>query len=456
MTPPRVNRSVSGWSAISDAARYPRPVWRSERAYVLTTIAGVVGLGNVWRFPYMAGLHDGGSFVVAYVVCVLAVAVPLATLESAAGSLGRRSPVGAFRRATGRRGVALGWATIAVIVAILSYYLVVTGWTLGYMLDAVRGTLRPFADFVDGHTSLWLFLAVGVVVLVVLLRGVEAFERAALILVPVLVVIIAGLAVYSQGLDGASQARVFYFGVRTESLLDPATWRAAAGQAFYSIGVGQGLLIAYGSFVPAGTNLMRSTTTIALTNSAVSIIAGVLVFGVAFTFGISPAEGSQLSFTVFPAVFAELPGGRLIAVAFFVSLFLAGFTSCLGAAIVVLSTVRDELGLTKRTAATATVCGIVALGVPSALSFTDVGLAVAGRPFLDLVDQVTGSGVIVVLGLVGASVLARSLPPQRLDAAFGADTVRFGPLVLGPRTVVKWTMVLPVVAALVYVVGSVV
>ncbi len=452
----RTGTSVSGWSAIADAARYPRPVWRSERAYVLTAIAGVVGLGNVWRFPYMAGLHDGGSFVVAYVVSVMVIAVPLASLESAAGSLGRRSPVGAFRAAAGRRGVALGWSTIAITTAILSYYLVVTGWTLGYLVDAVVDDLRPFAVFVEGSTSLWLLLAVGVGVLLVLLRGVEAFERAALLLVPLLVALVVGLAVYSQSLAGAADARAFYLEVRAESLLDVATWRAAAGQAFYSIGVGQGLLIAYGSFVPAGTNLVRSTSVIAVTNATISIVAGALVLSVAFTFGISPAEGSQLSFTVFPAVFGEMAGGRVLAIAFFASLFLAGFTSCLGCAIVVLSTVRDELGLGRRRAAVATVTTIVVLGIPSALSFTDVGLELAGRPFLDLIDQVTGSGIIVVLGLVGASVLARTRPRRRLYAALGADPRRLGPITVGPGTIVGWAMILPVVAAIVYVVATVV
>lgn len=340
--------------------------------------------------------------------------------------------------------------------AILSYYLVVTGWTLGYLVDAVLGRLEPFAAFVEGYTSLWLLLVVGVAVLVVLLRGMATLERASLALVPILVVILVGLMVYSQGLQGAEQARSFYLGVRADSLLDPATWRAAAGQAFYSVGVGQGLLIAYGSFVPAGTNLLRSTTTIAVTNAAVSVVAGLLVFSVAFTFDIPPTEGSQLSFTAFPAVFGELAAGRWLAIAFFASLFLAAFTSCLGSGVVVFSTVRDELGLTRSKAATATVGGLVLLGSPSALSFTDAGLQLAGRPVLDVVDQVTGSGVIVVLGLVGAAVLARMRPKRTLTAAFNADMVRFGPLAVGPPTVVSWVGALPVIAAVVYVAATVV
>lgn len=439
-------------SGIADAARNPRTVWRSERAYVVATVAAVVGLGNVWRFPYMAGQHGGGSFVLAYIVCILLVAVPLASLESAAGSLARRSPVGLFRRALGRPGALIGWAVMAVSVAVLSYYLVVTGWTLGYAVDALRGDVRAFAAFREGHTSLWLFLVAGAGVLLVLMRGVGAIERASRYVVPVLVLIVLGLAIHGQSLAGAGEARAFYLRAEAVHLLDPATWRAAAGQAFYSIGVGQGMLIAYGSFVPAGTNLLRSTTVIALINSAVSIVSGLLVFAVVFTFDISPSSGSELSFTAFPEAFAALPGGGVLAVAFFGLLFLAGFTSCLGIGTVLLAGVRDELRISPRMSATA-VGAAVLIGVPSALSFTDVGLTVGGQPVLDRVDQWTGSGLIVVLGLVGAAVLARRLPTRSLTAAFGADTVRIGGVRIGPRLVLAWASLLPLVAAVGYAVA---
>lgn len=441
-------------SAIADAALYPRPIWRSERAYVLAAIAGVVGLGNMWRFPYMAGRHGGGTFLVAYAACVATIAVPLASLESAGGNLARRSPVGLFRRAAGRLGTAVGWAVVGITVVILSYYFVVTGWTLGYALDAFRGRLLPFGLFIEGFASLWLFLLVGIGVYALLLREMAAIERASLLLLPVLVVIVVALTVYGQSLDGASEARAFSFGVSSSRLLDTATWRAAAGQAFYSLGVGQGILIAYGSFVPSGTKILRSTSIIALTNSLISVVSAVMVFTVVFTFGIAPDVGSELSFTAFPRIFPELPGGAILAMAFFLLLFVAGFTSCLASSVVVLSAVRDELGLDRQRAARLTVGIIVALGVPSALSFTDAGLTLGGRPVLDRVDQATGSGVIVILGLLGAALLARRLPRRTLVAAFHSDPVSIGPFSLGPETVVRWAVALPVLAGIAYAVGT--
>ena len=442
-------------STIADAALRPRPVWRSERAYVLAAIAGVIGLGNIWRFPYMAGLHGGGSFVVAYLTCVILIAIPLAVLESGAGNLTRRSPVGLFRRAGGRPGAVIGWLVITLTVAIMSYYFVVTGWTLGYTFDAILDRLTTFTTFTSGMASLWLFLLVGGLVFTLLLREVSAIERASLFLMPLLVLIVLGMTVYAQTLEGAGDARAFYLGVERSALLDGATWRAAAGQAFYSLGVGQGVLIAYGSYVPAGTNIVRSTSVIAATNSAVSILAGLMVFPIVFTFDIAPDAGSQLSFTAFPRVFEEVTGGAYLAVAFFTLLFVAGFTSCLGGAVVVMSAIRDELRLSRVRSAQLVVGLVVVLGIPSALSFTRVGLEVGGVPFLDRMDQVTGSGILVVLGLIGALVLAWRLPRRRLVASFNTGRRRPGGLAPRASWIVTWASIVPLLAATLFVLTTV-
>lgn len=435
-------------SAIADAALHPRPVWRSERAYVLAAIAGVIGLGNIWRFPYMAGLHGGGSFVLAYVVCVVLIAIPLAVLESGAGNLVRRSPVGLFRRTGGRVGVLLGWSVVALTLAIMSYYFVITGWTLGYTFDAILDRLTTFNEFTSGMASLWLFLIVCSVVFVLLLGEVSTIERASLVLMPLLVGIVVGMAVYTQTLEGAAEARSFYLGIDRSALRDGDTWRAAAGQAFYSLGVGQGVLIAYGSFVPAGTSIIRSTSLVAMTNSSVSILAGLMVFPIVFTFDIAPDAGSELSFTAFPRVFASVEGGVYLAVAFFTLLFVAGFTSCLGGAVVVMSTLRDEFQISRLRAAQVVVGLIAVIGIPSALSFTRVELEVGGAPFLDRMDQVTGSGILVLLGLLGALMLAWRLPRRRLIVSFSAGSSRrAGRRQWIGRALIGWASVVPIVVA---------
>ncbi len=399
------------------AGAAPRPVWTSQRAYILASIAGVVGLGNIWRFPYMAGENGGGTFVLAYAICVLAIGVPLVVLEASAGNLVKRGPVGMFRQINARWGPWAGWFLVAMLITIMSYYLVVTGWTLGYAVDAIRADLKPFEEFTAGFASLWFFLAVAVLTFVVLQRGVRGLENMGKFLLPLLVMIVGGLAIYSQTLSGASQARDFYFSFDLERFLDPRTWRMAAGQAFYSLAIGQGFLITYGSYIPKGVNIASSSAAIAGTNTVISIVAGLMVFPIVFTFGIAPDTGSALSFTAFPMIFGEITGGLFIGIAFYVLLFVAAFTSCVGGLAPVLAPIRDEFRMSRGWAALVVVAVVIALGIPSALSFTSVGLTVGGKPFLDVIDQITGSGVVLVAGIVGAALIAWQLPRRRLLAA---------------------------------------
>ncbi len=391
-----------------------RPTWTSQRAYILASVAGVVGLGNIWWFPYMAGQNGGGTFVLAYGICILAIGVPLTILETSSGNLTDRGPVGTFRRINPMWGPWVGWFLGAMMVAILSYYFVVSGWTLGYAIDVFQGALKPFDEFTSGFASVWLYLLVTVLVLAVLVRGVRGIERTSRFLLSLLVVTVGGLALYSQALPGARQALDFYFNFDLRTFLEPRTWQMAAGQAFYSLSIGQGLVITYGSYIPRGVNIVSSSSAVAATNSAVSLTAGLMVFPIVFTFGMAPDMGSQLSFTAFPAIFSGLSGGWLIGIAFFSLLFVAVFTSCSGGMMVALASCRDEFRLPRALAALIVVGVVALLAIPSALSFTSVGLMISGKPFLDVMDQGTGSGVVIVAGIGGAALLAWLLPTGQL------------------------------------------
>jgi len=421
----------------------PRPVWTSQRAYILASIAGVIGLGNIWRFPYMAGQNGGGTFVIAYAICIFAIGVPLTVLEASAGKYVGRGPVGLFRRINPRWGPWAGWFLVAMLITIMSYYIVVTGWTLGYAVDAIRADLKPFAEFTAGFASLWFFLATAALSWVVLQRGIGGLERMGKIMLPLLVVTIGGLAIYSQTLAGANQARDFYFNFDLARFLEPRTWQMAAGQAFYSLAIGQGFLITYGSYIPKNVNIVGSSAAIAATNAVISIMSGLMVFAIVFTFGIAPDTGSQLSFTAFPSIFGGLPGGLFIGIAFYVLLFMAAFTSCVGGLAVVLAPIRDEFRMSRRRAALIVVAIVTALGIPSALSFTSVGLTVGGKPFLDVMDQITGSGVVVTAGIVGAALIAWLLPRAHLFKAMNARSRRVGPFTLSPQWMISVGRYLP-------------
>ena len=447
--------SVSAGSGPTQAPQR-RPEWTSQRAFVIASIAGAVGLGNLWRFPYMVGLNGGGTFIVAYAVSIFAIGLPLFILESSAGSLIDRGPVGVFRRAVARGGRVFGWVIVAVAVVIMSYYFVITGWTLGYLVDAVRGDLRPFGDFTAGYRSVWWFLAVGVLVYLVLWRGTGGVERLGKFLLPVLVLAVAALAVYAQTLDGASEARAFYGSFDPALFLEPHTWQMAMGQAFYSLGVGTGLLITYGSYVPRNVNIVTSSAAVALTNAAISLTAGLAVFSIVFTFGLAPDAGSQLSFTAFPAIFDHLAGGRVLGAVFFGLLFAAAFSSCYSALMVAIAPLRDEFRLSASKAAALTVGVTLALGLPSALSFTPAGLAPGGTPVLDWVDRLAGSGVVVALGIGGAALIAWRLPKSRLVAEMTAGEWRIGPLRLTPYGIVEVARFMPAAAIVLLVITALV
>ena len=429
------------------AGSRPRPVWTSQRAYILASIAGVVGLGNLWRFPYMAGQNGGGTFVVTYAICILALGIPLYVLEASAGKLVNRGPVGLFRRINPHWGPWAGWFLVVMTMAIMSYYLVVSGWTLGYAVDAIRADLKPFDEFTASFSSLWFFLITAALTLVVLMRGIGGIERMSKILLPLLVLVVGGLAIYSQTLPGGVQARDFYFNFDMAKFLEPRTWQMGAGQAFYSLAIGQGFLMTYGSYSPKEFNIITSSTAVALTNSIVSITAGLMVFPIVFTFGIAPDSGSQLSFTAFPRIFGELPGGLFIGIAFYVLLFVAAFTSCVGGMTVALAPIRDEFHMSRRRAALIVIAIVTALGIPSALSFTSVGLTIGGKPFLDVMDQIAGSGVVLVAGIVGAALIAWLLPKDRLVRAINAPLRHLGPITFSSRWIISVGRYLPLAAA---------
>ena len=254
---------------------------------------------------------------------------------------------------------------------------------------------------------------------------------------------IGGLAIYSQTLSGAGEAREFYFSFNPDRFLEPKTWQMAAGQAFYSLAIGQGFLITYGSYIPKSVNIVNSSAAIAATNATISITSGLMVFAIVFTFGIAPDTGSQLSFTAFPEIFGILPGGLLIGIAFYVLLFMAAFTSCVGGLAVVLAPIRDEFHMSRRRAALIVVAIVTALGIPSALSYTSMGLTIGGKPFLDMMDQITGSGVVVAAGIAGAALIAWLLPKANLFKAMNAHSRRVGAIKLSPQWMISVGRYLP-------------
>lgn len=409
------------------AERARRPEWTSERAFVLSTAAAGVGLGNLWRFPYVLGDNGGAAFLIAYLLAMAAVAVPFAALEIAAGRVTHGSAVTTFRRLA-RPAAVYGWGVVLLTLVIGSYYFVVSGWTLAYAGHSLTGSVPSFDTFAAGWGSVWALGAICVMVGVVLALGLSGIERFAKVLMPVLVLTVLGLAVYAMIVGDRGRAISFLFGLEPAALARPEVWAAAFGQAFYSLAIGQGYLITYGSYLPREVRVARSIAIVAAVNVTVALLAGFMIFPLVFGYDLSPAAGSDLAFEVLPQAFGRMTAGGVVAALFFCLFFLAAFSSCIAGAKVVAAALRDGLSFGNRASVLATIAAIGILGLPSALSYAAPGWTIAGTPVLDAVDQVAGSGAVLASGLIGAAILAWRLSRQRWQTVMGGSrpaVVRF-------------------------------
>lgn len=398
--------------------------WSSERAFVLATAAAAVGLGNIWRFPYLAGENGGAAFIIAYIIAVLAVGIPLMIVEISAGRVKRGSPVKTFRGI--HKGAApFGWFVVGLTMLIMSYYLVVTGWTLGYALESLTGSIRPFPEFINSYASLWYFGIVAVITGLIVARGVKIIELLSRVMMPLLLLVILFITGYSLTLPGTPAALSFLFTPDFSSFLSPSLWVLAFGQAFYSLAVGQGYLVTYGSFLPNSINIPRAVGIVAIFETSIALVAGLMIFPFVFTFGLNPGQGSELAFTTLPIAFANIPYGSLFAIGFFWLFFLAAISSCVAGMQVIKTAMREEMKLTHKWATVASFLPILPLGVLAALSFTPAKLTVLGRPVLEVLDMFAANQVVIALGLIGGAIISRNIPTNLILNTFGNKWRRY-------------------------------
>lgn len=398
----------------------PRKQWSSEPAFVFSMAAAAVGLGNLWRFPYIMGENGGGAFVVAYLLALVVVVLPIMILEVAAGRLSQGNTVRTYRQVN-RFGAWYGWFVVLITTLITSYYLVITGWTLGYAVDSVRGELRLFENFTAGFNALWYFLAVTAVACLVLIRGIGAIEKLSKVLMPLLLLVIVSLVVVASQTPGWSEAKDFFFQVDWARLSDGRLWAFAFGQAFYTLAIGQGYLVTYGSYIPRKTHVPRACIIVAITETSIALLAGWMIFPFVFSYGLEPNEGTQLAFVTLPRVFGDMAGGAYVAVVFFVLLFSAAFSSCLAGLKVMVSTLAEEFRLSNTAAVLWVTLVMMVLGSASAFSFTPLEWRIAGEPVLDAIDRVAGGNVIIFSGVAGAALFCWFVPPARVRSVLGTS-----------------------------------
>jgi len=384
--------------------------WSSRFAFLMAAVGSAVGLANIWRFPYTAGVSGGSAFVLVYLGAVVLLALPLVIAELTVGRRGKGAPPTAIRNVARESGRSPNWGWMGVILGgfggmlALSFYSVVGGWTMAYALEMARGSLNGVsiesAQQVFGalNGNPWTLLAwftafIGATILISA-RGVNAgVERAVKLMMPALFVLLLLMVVYAARVGEFARAVEFLF-TPDFSKLDTDIVLAAFGQAFFSVSVGITALVAYGSYIRRTTSIPRSALIIVSVDTLIALLAGLAIFPIIFAFGLEPDAGPGLVFITLPFAFGDIPGGQLFGTVFFVLLLFAALTSSIGMIEAPVAWLNERTRL-NRTGAALLAGGISwSLGVLAVLSQNRLadfypldGIPVfAGKTFFDLFD----------------------------------------------------------------------
>jgi len=386
-----------------------REQWGSRIGFVLAAAGSAIGLGNIWRFPFKTGENGGAAFVILYLACILFICLPYLFAELSLGRNSQKNPVGAIKAIKEKGPWSLvGGLCVLTGVFILSYYGVIAGWAVGYVFkDAIAPATEAgsyFTNFIANPGAvipllgLFMLITIGVVV-----GGVEkGIERWAKVLMPILLVLMLVVIFRSVTLPGAGAGLDFYL-KPDFSKIDGGVIVEALGQAFFSLSLGMGAMITYGSYLPKRENLLISGGYVALFDTGIALLAGLMIFPAVFAMGAVPDEGPALIFVVLPEVFNAMPLGGFVGAMFFILLSIAALTSTVSLLEVVVSYFVDETSFSRKKAAWLVGGFTFAFGVPSALangavdSLTDMSWLISNDivgtnpSFLDLMDFVWGN-----------------------------------------------------------------
>ena len=404
-----------------------RSNFSGKLGYVLSAAGASVGLGNIWRFPYLAAKYGGGIFLLVYVILALTFGYTMIIAETAIGRYTKRSPVGAFARfGNGFSEKFGGWINAGIPILICPYYSAIGGWVMKYLWEYITGNQAQlaqetyFTSFISGgfEPELWFCLFL-LAVLVVIFLGVEnGIERVSRIMMPVLLVLAVFIAGYSMSLPGALGG-VRYFLIPDISRFSWMTVVAAMGQMFYSLSIAMGILITFGSYMKEGVSIESATVNVEVFDTGIAILAGLMIIPAVFSFSGGDSamlnEGPSLMFVTIPKILAGTPFARTGGILFFILVLFAALTSAIALTESAVSTFEDELGMNRRI--TTLIMGIimVLLGTLSSLGYGPLDMIrIAGMQFLDFSDFLTNSIMMPIAALFICFIVTRRM---------GLDTV---------------------------------
>jgi len=426
-----------GNSSKMGAGTFRHEHWSSRLGFILAATGSAVGLGNIWKFPYVTGENGGGAFVLVYLACIALVGLPIMMAEVLIGRRGQRSPIHSMRLVAGQEGAWSGWQIVGWfgVVAgfiILSFYSVIAGWSLAYIFEAASGAFVAadaktigaiFGGLLDspGRLLFWHTVFISMTVFVVA-GGVRAgLERAVSILMPTFFLLMLALVGYAAIVtDTFGQGVAFLFSPDF-SKLSGETVLVAMGQAFFSLSLGMGVMLAYGSYLPQSVSIGRSVFAICVADTSVALIAGLAIFPLVFTYGLEPGAGPGLVFQTLPLALGHLGGGVFFGTLFFVLLVVAGWTSSISILEPTVQWVEERFGIRRVT--TAVLAGVAAwlLGLLTVFSFNLWSeFKIWDKTLFELLDYLTSNIMLPLGGLLFALfagwIMAKSSTRQELGA----------------------------------------
>ena len=400
----------------------PSENWSGRLAFILASIGAAVGLGNIWKFPYTLGSSGGSAFMLIYLLAIFLIATPIMMSEMVIGRRTHRSAPTALRdiaiaSGTSSRWSVIGWMGLFAVFLVFSFYSVIAGWTVAFLVKSISGGLSGlspeqvgahFGEFLaDPVPMIFWHLGFTLVTILIVSRGIQhGLEPLVKVLMPALFLTLGALVIYAGFTGDFSQAITFLF-QPDFSLITSSVVLAAVGQAFFSVNVGIGAVVTYSAYLPEDVNLSRSAITITLGDTAVAMLAGLAIFPIVFANGLNPAEGPGLVFVTLSTAFASMPGGSLIGAAFFLMLLFAALTSAISMLEMTTARAIENNRFTRPQAAALLGAGTFIFGLVTVLSFSawsDVHLlgmfdTFAGKTPFDLIDYLVSNLIMPIGGV---------------------------------------------------------
>lgn len=430
----------------------------SSKLGIIAAAAGsAIGLGNIWKFPYMAGKHGGGAFILIYLIAILLMGFPLVYAEFAMGRKAKTNAVDTFKVIGGKKtwGIVGIVATFTVFL-VATFYMMITGWVIFYFFESLNGSLYEVAEgvttiahfdtvFADMAASMWTPLIFALIAICItgfinsmgIQKGVEKYSK---IMMPILLVLFMILIIYSVTLPGFKESVIFLFKPNFNQIT-PKVIISAIGQAFFSLSLGMGALITYGSYVADDQDLRQIAFQVSIADTVIALFSGLLIFPAVFTYNLEPTAGPSLIFKSLPQVFLQMPGGRTFSIFFFLLIIVAAITSMVSM-LEIMVTFVDEKTKFSRKASTWLVVAAVSIG--GCMNIAGEGplsfIRIAGKSIFDSLDYLTNNITIPLVAVFTAIVATWVWKTANLNAELEKGSKRTGTLGNFFNALLKWVI----------------